>query len=1103
MSRAVDTSTLAAARLGLVGVGVLAIIGSAFGLLFGVPNGMVSGFGTWLVISCLVFSIGLLLLLLIWPLDRLAPIGITATTYFGAYLSASAVHAILIPQNRETLLVSLIWFTPLLVLNKILNEARPARILTWMLFAAPLLILGLLSPRILEAFPPALVGVLIVFALAHVTSALMLNILWRYREALISENERSASFRFAAEILENISESFVLVDRAHRLLYLNKAACAGLGVQRTNAEGKSLGEALPLFASPVVVHALEDAWNETGNRHFEAEGAGHWYEVHCTPGPNDMSVYFRDVTERKRADQMLQLEHTVARCLADADDPDTALKTIMRKICESEDWDLGRYFRLQEAAGVMRFEGFWGKECDEVEQMIAASHGISLRPGEGLVGSIWLSEEPLWSADAISDMRVKKAVNSQTLVQRAAFGFPLRSAGKIIGVLSFTSPEIRAPDERLLAAVRVIGGQIGQYLLRKQAESVLRHSEMRFRKLTALSTDWYWELDANLRFVEIFDSVGSRWGAKGAEMLGLTRWELPGANPTEEARSLIDAAVEARLPYRDLGYEVVSPNGSRHYIQSSAEPIFDEAGQFAGYRGVGKDVTEHRRANQILQLEHTIARCLAEADEPSTALKTIMSEICESEDWNMGRYFRLDEAAGVMRFEEFWGRNGAETDQIMAVSRGFSRRIGEGLVGAAWQSGEPIWCPDVKTDARVEKIVSSFSKNIHASFVFPLRSSGKTVGVIAFTSHQNRTPDERLLVAARLIGGQIGQYLLRKQAELVLRDSETRFRKLTALSSDWYWELDANLRFSVVSDSVSTAWGITAAEMLGRTRWELPGARPTEEARSLIDAAVEGHLPYRDLGYEVVSPDGSTHYLQSSAEPMFDEAGQFTGYRGVGRDVTERKRAERLKDEFVSTVSHELRTPLTSVAGALGLLVGNAAGELPAPAVRLLAIVHANCQRLVRLVNDILDIEKLESGKVAYHFKWLDVQPLVEQAIEANCGFAEDYGTRIQLVAAPTNCTVRADADRLVQVVTNLLSNAVKFSAKDDEVTVQIEFARRNCPDIRARPRLRRTGRIQAPDFSEVRAGRRYRYTAKGWNRPRPQHRPANHHPARWGGGFQ
>jgi PAS domain S-box-containing protein len=158
----------------------------------------------------------------------------------------------------------------------------------------------------------------------------------------------------------------------------------------------------------------------------------------------------------------------------------------------------------------------------------------------------------------------------------------------------------------------------------------------------------------------------------------------------------------------------------------------------------------------------------------------------------------------------------------------------------------------------------------------------------------------------------------------------------------------------------------------------------------------------------------------------------------VIRDISARKRIERLKDEFVSTVSHELRTPLTSISGSLGLLAGQWASKLPESAARLLAIAHTNSQRLVRLINDILDIEKLESGHVVFNFSQVAVRTLVEHAIEDNRGFAESYGVRVRLDTDSADLDVNADPDRLAQVVTNLLSNAIKFSPADGEVLIAV-----------------------------------------------------------------
>jgi DNA-binding response OmpR family regulator/nitrogen-specific signal transduction histidine kinase len=182
--------------------------------------------------------------------------------------------------------------------------------------------------------------------------------------------------------------------------------------------------------------------------------------------------------------------------------------------------------------------------------------------------------------------------------------------------------------------------------------------------------------------------------------------------------------------------------------------------------------------------------------------------------------------------------------------------------------------------------------------------------------------------------------------------------------------------------------------------------------------------------------DGGEFPVEVSLSPVPDREGVLV--LGSVLDLSERVRLDRLKDDFVSTVSHELRTPLTSIAGSLALMVGGVAGPLPDPMLRLLTIAHKNSERLVRLINDILDIEKIESGKVVFDIRRLDAQAFVEQAIEANRAFADSFGVSVRLEPVLVPCDVLADADRLVQVVTNLLSNAAKFSPVGTEVVVAV-----------------------------------------------------------------
>ena len=189
-----------------------------------------------------------------------------------------------------------------------------------------------------------------------------------------------------------------------------------------------------------------------------------------------------------------------------------------------------------------------------------------------------------------------------------------------------------------------------------------------------------------------------------------------------------------------------------------------------------------------------------------------------------------------------------------------------------------------------------------------------------------------------------------------------------------------------------------------------------------------------------VREDGGIVWANTASTLVRDAAGNPDCVVDVVQDITEFKRIDRMKSEFVSTVSHELRTPLTSIRGSLGLIVGGVAGPLPHAAQSLVEIATNNCERLIRLINDILDSEKIESGKMTFDMKVVDLRALVEQSIAANEGFAGQHQVKLRFERPDDAVCVNADADRLNQVVTNLISNAVKFSPAGG--TVEVDLSR-------------------------------------------------------------
>jgi PAS domain S-box-containing protein len=175
-----------------------------------------------------------------------------------------------------------------------------------------------------------------------------------------------------------------------------------------------------------------------------------------------------------------------------------------------------------------------------------------------------------------------------------------------------------------------------------------------------------------------------------------------------------------------------------------------------------------------------------------------------------------------------------------------------------------------------------------------------------------------------------------------------------------------------------------------------------------------------------------------SINAIKDNRGRTTNYVGVAWDISELKASQRMKEEFITTISHELRTPLTSVLGSLGMLMGNMREQLPEQAQRLISLAHGNSRRLVRLISDILDIEKIEAGKMTFQFEPLELTALVYRVIEDSKTLAEQAQVTISCQTPATDTWVNGDADRLMQAVTNLLSNAIKFSSAGASIEVVV-----------------------------------------------------------------
>jgi len=304
------------------------------------------------------------------------------------------------------------------------------------------------------------------------------------------------------------------------------------------------------------------------------------------------------------------------------------------------------------------------------------------------------------------------------------------------------------------------------YMMR---EVLARHSltEERLRVISAAAQDAVVMMDHKGR-IAFWNKAGERiFGYRLEEARGKTLHQLiiPVQHRAEFERNFIDFRRTGRGPVigRTLELAGLRKDGMEIVTEVSISGVSIDSKWHAIC--IFRDVTEHKRAEQMIALEYAVARCLDSADSASEALRAVIRAVCQTLNWECGRYLRVDELAGKLRPVEYWSVSDETIQVFLSAAREFTYAPGEGMAGKVWQSGQPLWIPDITKDARALTAIFKAQSGIRGAFVFPVKAEGKTVGVFAFHSRDIREPDTQLLAAAREIGNQVGGFMQRKRGD--------------------------------------------------------------------------------------------------------------------------------------------------------------------------------------------------------------------------------------------------------------------------------------------------------------------------------------------------
>ncbi|MGB6687537.1 MAG: PAS domain S-box protein [Terracidiphilus sp.] len=568
-------------------------------------------------------------------------------------------------------------------------------------------------------------------------------------------------------------------------------------------------------------------------------------------------------------------------------------------------------------------------------------------------------------------------------------------------------------------------------------EQAQRESQERYRDLFENSSEMIATLSPAGQFMYANPAWKRGFGVDSGSLLELESFQdLFGPNCRAEVRGLfrraLDGEVIDRAPLRNY-----TPDGRVQELELTLSQR-QKAGNPLAVRCLLRDVTHQKQRENRLALQLSVSQIVGENASPDIASMRILEALCVGHNWDVAVKWKLNAEENRLEFSTAWGVPGRRTETLIQESMALKLPSGADLPGRVWQEGRPIWIADLAEVPQEKRIESALCHEMVSGWAVPVRVGHKLLAVLEFYSHFRLREDREAISTIEMAASSLGQMLARSQergrAEELSRQQEILLNSV----ADGICGVDRHGLVSFANPAAAQLLGSDAASLSGKPVHDLlhgfapPGHKCDDDCALRLAMSRHVAAAGEDSVYRL---DGTSFPAEYFSTPIFDQ-GRFSGSVISFRDISQRNALDRLKDEFISTVSHELRTPLTSIRGALGLLSSGILGDVNDKAANLLRIALTNSDRLVRLINDILDLERIQSGREPLAFRGVQLAEVVRQAIDGMQPVADAAG--VQLLHDTVQAEITADGDRLLQVVTNLLSNAIKFSPSNATVSVML-----------------------------------------------------------------
>jgi PAS domain S-box-containing protein len=839
------------------------------------------------------------------------------------------------------------------------------------------------------------------------------------RVARLAQTSEQAKLERTA-LLNAVGHGVYGVDRDGCCTFINKAGLEMLGYERDELLGRNMHQLIHHAAPngapcPEADYPLAKSCHNGRSVQLDNEVLwrkdGTFFTAEYSSSPilsgDEVAgsvVTFLDVSQRGEAQRLLGIQFAVSRILAGSAEVPTALTQALGAIGSGLGWKVGLFWMIDDEAGVLRSAAEWALPQANAGAFLAQSRQITPKQGEGLPGRVWADDLPCQVNDIAGDASLPRREVARAAGLRSAFAFPVKAGIRTLGVIEFSGDRRQHIDEGYLESIATLGRHIGQYVRRKWAEDSLRESAAEFRALAENIPQFAWMArpDGSIYW------YNKRWydftGAKPEQVRGWEWKSFHHPDHVERAASRFRDAVESGRPWEDT-FPLRGKDGSYRWFLTRAIPIRDETGRIARWFGTNTDVTEQREAElRAVNAERRLQAALHSGNIGTWSWD--FASDCLEADEKLRNIFALPPEGQVPARELFSRIHPDDLDRLAAKLDEAKRARGE--------------------------------YDFEFRLVLP---TGEVRWAMARGNVASHPTSGRLYMV-----GVTWDITERRLTEDALRDAEERYRLAARATNDAIW--DWNIRTGEIhwNEAICTLFGYCDGQAEPTDAWLHQHIHPEDRERVLggLRAAMKGDASHWTDEYRFLEADGTYADVLNRAFMLRDSSGRLQRVIGAMQDITDRKRyeqelatakeaaeaANQTKSQFIANMSHELRTPLSAVIGYCEMLEEEAEDLGLESMLRDLGKIESSARHLMTLINDVLDISKIEAGKMEVHAEDFDPATLVSEVAETVQALVAKQNNTLVVRPGPQLGRMHSDVVRVRQCLFNLLSNAAKFTER-------------------------------------------------------------------------